>query len=938
MTDISYIGEHLLPGQIGHLLVVTAFVSALLSSFAFFRNVSGQNHEDWYGLGRWSYYVHGASVLGVIGLIFYMMLNKYYEYHYVWSHVSDDLPFRYIFSAFWEGQEGSFLLWMFWHVIIGFFLLRKRTKWTAGVMGTVSAIQFFLSSMILGVYVLGHKFGSSPFVLIRDVMDIPLFANAQYLDLIEGTGLNPLLQNYWNTIHPPTTFLGFASLTVPYAFAISGLLAEDKTGWYKAVLPWGLFSGALLGTGILMGAAWAYEALSFGGYWAWDPVENSSLAPWLIMIAGIHTNLISRNTGRSKVMTFFFYLLAFVLIVYSTFLTRSGVLGDTSVHAFTEMGLEWQLIIFLAFFTILGIWLLIKNWSNLVHKGEEEPLESREFWMFIGSLVLLFSSVLILFTTSIPVYNKLFDAFGTLIGQDLSHFHRTSPLDPVEHYNRYQMWIAIFIGILSSFAIFLRYAGKNWSTQKRDFLMRTTIHLAISGVLSYLLSFWININSWSYWLLLFTALMAIVSNLDYLVSFVRLNMKKSAATLSHIGFGLLILGAMASGLNKQYISSNPFAQRGLIGTMDEDRLSKNITLIKGAPMFMNDYWVTYVSDTMVGNLRKYLIHYRKTDSLGNKTEEFVLRPQVVYNNKVTKVASVNPATKHYLHKDIFTHITSIPPQLMDIEMAHNIEDSLNYVSLDKAIGDTFRLNDNIFGVLESIIESPEHEEYIPEEYDIAFGVKFVFRDTVLKQSWEATPIAVLRGNLIYKFAEQIDPLKLRIELQDEIFNSEHYAKDLEFIPMVTKLRDSFKLADYMFYLDGFSEEIRHPGYGAMEGDIAISGQVRVVTPLGEERLLSPVFVIRDSRQFSLDAFDALSGIHARLSKIDPETGNITLEIALGNSVKNMSIPFEYADNVPRTDYIVLEAIEFPGINLVWLGSCMMLLGLFIGIADRRKKE
>lgn len=936
MGDIVYIGEHLLPGQIGHFLVILAFVSAGLSAIGFFS--SKDQESPWYKIGHWSYIVHGTSILIVIGLIFYLMLNKYYEYNYVWSHVSDDLPFRYIFSAFWEGQEGSFLLWMFWHVILGFFILYKKDRWTAGVMGTFASIQFFLSSMILGVYVLGHKFGSSPFILLRDVMDIPLFANARYLELIEGTGLNPLLQNYWNTIHPPTTFLGFASLTVPYAYAIAGLLAKNKEGWFKAVLPWGLFSGAFLGTGILMGAAWAYEALSFGGYWAWDPVENSSLAPWLIMIAGIHTNLIARHTGRSQFMTYFFYILAFVLIVYSTFLTRSGVLGDTSVHAFTEMGLEWQLLIFLFFFLILGLVLLFRNWSALIDRGKEEPIQSKEFWMFIGSLILLFSSVLILFTTSIPVYNKLFDAFGSLVGTDLSSWHRTSPLDPVEHYNRYQMWIAVFIGAISAFGVFLRYHGVNWKGQRAAFFKTLGLHVLISTLLTFIGAQWVNMTSYPHILMMWTAFLAISCNLDYLIRYIRLNLKKSASSLSHIGFGLLILGVMASGLNKRYISSNPFAQKGLIGSMDDERLSKNITLIKEVPMYMNDYWVTYVKDTMQGNLRRYIVHYRKTDSVGTILDEFVLTPQVVYDNKLTKVASVNPSTKHYWHKDIFTHITSIPPQLMDIEMAHEIEDSLNFRRIDLMVGDTFWYDKETYGLLESIEESPTHKDYTPESTDIAFGLNFVFTDTTVNETWRAQPIAVLRGNLIYKYSDQINALKMRIEPHDDIFNSEAYSDSLIFHSFETQLNKNFHLDKTSFTLKGFSEDIEHPGYEPQEGDIAISGLINVVTAKGEVRELRPVYVIRNNRQFSLNAFDALSGTHVRINKIDPQTGNITIDVANGQGIRDLAIPVRYADNVPRSDYIVLEAIEFPGINLVWLGSCMMLLGLFIGLIVRRKEK
>ena len=145
-------------------------------------------------------------------------------------------------------------------------------------------------------------------------MDAPIFAKADYATVIKGQGLNPLLQNYWMTIHPPTLFLGFASTAVPFCYAVAGLWTGKHKEWLKPVLPWALFSGAILGTGILMGGAWAYEALSFGGYWAWDPVENMSLVPWLILIAGIHTNLISKNTGiRSRVPIFFIYSLLYSL-------------------------------------------------------------------------------------------------------------------------------------------------------------------------------------------------------------------------------------------------------------------------------------------------------------------------------------------------------------------------------------------------------------------------------------------------------------------------------------------------------------------------------------------------------------------------------------------------------------------------------------------------
>ena len=457
MTEIQYVGEQLLPGQIGHFFIILSFCAAFFTSLAYYfaaKNEESSDFKSWRSLGRYGFIVHGISTFLVIGLIFYIMVNHMYEYRYAWEHVSDDLDLKYILSAFWEGQEGSLLLWMFWHVILGFVAIRICNKWEAPVLSVVALVQLIMGVMLLGVHVeLGsyaYKFGSNPFVLLRDTMDIPLFQNAEYLSLVTGEGLNPLLQNIWNTIHPPIIFLGFASLTLPFAYAVAALWNGKHKECMNEVLKWSLFSGGILGSGILMGSAWAYVALSFGGYWAWDPVENASLVPWLMLIGGLHTNYIARATSRSVGSTYLFYIFAFVLILYSTFLTRSGVLGDTSAHAFTEMGLEWQLVGLVMSFLILGLYSYFRNRSSLPKHEKEESIYSREFWMFIGSLVLLFSTVLISGATSLPVFNSIVSYFNPdFVGRVIN--------DPVPHYNKYQLWIGVFISFLSGFALFMRY-------------------------------------------------------------------------------------------------------------------------------------------------------------------------------------------------------------------------------------------------------------------------------------------------------------------------------------------------------------------------------------------------------------------------------------------------------------------------------------------------
>jgi cytochrome c-type biogenesis protein CcmF len=358
---MKYIGEHLLPGQLGHFLIVLSLIASLVATIAYFKAANAttpQDHDSWKKLARAAFFIDAISVLTTFGLIFFIIANHYHEYFYAWNHSDVSLNPKYLLSSIWEGQEGAFLLWTLWQSLLGLILIKTTKKWEAPVMTVMSFAQFCLATLVLGIYVFDLKIGSSPFLLTRhQFQDAPVFSALDYLSqpkIANGNGLNQLLQNYWMVIHPPVLFLGYASTIVPFAFAIGGLWKKDFS-WTKMALPWSLFSGAIFGLGIMMGAAWAYESLTFGGYWAWDPVENASLVPWLIMVAGIHTQVIYNSTGHSLRATNFFFILSFLLVLYSTYLTRSGDLQDTSVHAFVDSGMNWQ----------MRIWLLSKKKSSI---------------------------------------------------------------------------------------------------------------------------------------------------------------------------------------------------------------------------------------------------------------------------------------------------------------------------------------------------------------------------------------------------------------------------------------------------------------------------------------------------------------------------------------------------------------------------------------------
>ncbi|MBK9254629.1 MAG: cytochrome c biogenesis protein CcsA [Saprospiraceae bacterium] len=933
MNNINYIGEHLWVGQTGHFLIILGFVSALLSAFAYYKqtNVTQPRLRQWNQIGRAGFMIHGVSVLTLIGLIFYAMYNHMYEYSYVFDHVSADLPMKYILSAFWEGQEGSFMLWMFWHIILGIILIFKAGKWEAPVLFTVAVAETILMTMILGIHInIGEesiKIGSNPTVLLRQMTDAPIFANADYLNLIKGRGLNPLLQNYWMTIHPPTLFLGFAATIVPFAYAFAGLWKNDHSGWLKPALPWSLFTAGILGTGILMGSFWAYEALSFGGYWAWDPVENASLVPWITLVAGIHTHLIAQHTGYAKKSVYFLYLISFIGILYSTFLTRSGVLGDTSAHAFTEMGLEWQLVLLVGFFLLSGLGLWIYRMKSITSPEKEEKIASREFWMFIGALVLLFSATLITASTSLPVYNKIMSYFNpSFIGRVIQ--------DPIPHFNKYQVWIAVFVAILTSATVFLRYSGTNWENGRKKYLIRMGAYFAAAVILTGLFNMWMGLYAWQYVVLCVSGFFALAANLDYFISVMKGNLKMGASAIAHLGFGMMIIGILASGLNQKTISSNPFVFQGIFNPED---LAKYVQLIKGKPLYSKGYFITYESDSLVDRMRYYTISFKKLNDEMEVLDEIILHPNSVYSNDFSKVAAFNPDTKHYLTKDIFTCVVGLPPALQNIEEAKAIEDSLKFTTYNMLPGDTVKLANSML-VIDKVHFEPTHEEYTKHTHDAGVGVDFRLITLDGDTSFSGQTALGLDGALMYKYPEAIEDLSVRVRLDESlmqnIFTSED---DLIYKELVIMNFGSAQIDGYQLKLKGFEKDPENKNYEKEEGDIAIAADMTITSPEGKEYIATPIYIIRENMPMSIKYYIPEEGLHIRFSNIDPAKEEFSFKVAK-DIRKDLTIPISVAENVPRTDYLILQATIFPGINLFWGGSILMMVGLFIGMAFRWKSR
>ncbi len=516
--------------MIGAILITLAFVAALSSMVGYGLSINDPEGK-YLKLARIGFHTMVICVMFAAAILMYLILTHQFQYTYVWSHSSKNLSTPFLFAAFYSGQEGSFMLWTLLTALIGVFVLgyAQQVRYEAPAMGTYMLVMALLL-LILVV--------QSPFETIyASFPDQNLPANFIPED---GKGLNPQLENLWITIHPPMLFTGFAAMTVPFVFAIAAMIKRDYQRWISIALPWTLFASMILGFGIMLGGWWAYETLGWGGYWAWDPVENSSLIPWLVCVALVHTMLVQKRTGsvskRGEVKVgglvktnLFLAIMAFGLILYSTFLTRSGILGDTSVHSFVEPG-NFVFIVLVAINVIfigLGLGMLILRLKDLRQDMLELRLFSRETALAIGSAVLLASAFIVLIGTSWPLIVSLFNNPKIAIEQGF--------------YNSLHIPIAFALVVINAMSMRLKW--KN--TPRNEFMRHMGIAVAISlaGTLGVVL---LGVYDPIYMALSFGSILALVVNLQTGIKIMRGNPRFTGAYIAHAGVAILVLGVVAS--------------------------------------------------------------------------------------------------------------------------------------------------------------------------------------------------------------------------------------------------------------------------------------------------------------------------------------------------------------------------------------------------------
>lgn len=513
---------------LGSFSLLLAFILSVYAVLAFLLGVKVKSSK-WIESGQNTVFaITGLLTLAVLVLIYAFIVHNF-QIQYVAEHSSKSLPIIYRLSAFWAGQEGSLLLW----------------GWLLAVFASLVLFQNRRRNRELVPYVLAIMMGISLFFLALLVFVDRPFQELAFFPA-DGRGLNPLLQNPGMILHPPTTYLGYVGFTVPFAFAIAALLT-GRLGdiWIKSTRRWTLFSWFFLGIGNLLGAQWAYVELGWGGYWAWDPVENASLLPWLVATAYLHSVMIQERRGMLKVWNMVLIILTFTLTLFGTFLVRSGILS--SVHSFAVSPLMGGLFLsFIAVVLIFSFILLVNRLALLKSENELDSLLSRESTFLFNNLILLGAAFAIFWGTIFPLISEAVRGVKITVGPPF--------------YNQIMVPIGLVLLLLTGICPLISWRKASGKNLRRNFLYPLII-AAIGGIV---------ILAWgvrhpyaliSYILSIFVAATIIIEFVrgskarrkmrreGYLKSFFNLtrgNKRRYGGYIIHIGIVLLFVGITGS--------------------------------------------------------------------------------------------------------------------------------------------------------------------------------------------------------------------------------------------------------------------------------------------------------------------------------------------------------------------------------------------------------
>ena len=423
-----------------------------LSFYAFFAGVlallrPGTRQSAWLGetARRAGIATFLAASVSAVALVISAFRNDF-SVAYIMRHSNIDLPAPYKFSVLWSGQEGSLLFWAWLLSSFGFVLLIRhrvdpRLVAHAGVI--MAAVQVFFYAMV--------NFAANPFSLVAGTPPA------------DGNGLNPLLQYPEMVIHPPMLYLGYVGFTVPFAFALGALIMRyPGEKWIHITRRWTMVTWGFLTIGIFLGSHWAYSVLGWGGYWAWDPVENASFLPWLTGTAFLHSVMMQEKRGMMKIWNVWLIFCTFLLCILGTFLTRSGVVS--SVHAFAQSGIGPWFIWFLAVTFAVCMFFFLKNKDHLKSEHKLESLVSRESSFLFNNLVLLVACFAVMWGTLFPIISEWVQGTKVTVGPPF--------------FNKIMIPVGLILMMLTAVGPLLAWRKTSLDSVKRNFTIPALVTVA----------------------------------------------------------------------------------------------------------------------------------------------------------------------------------------------------------------------------------------------------------------------------------------------------------------------------------------------------------------------------------------------------------------------------------------------------------------------------
>lgn len=522
----------------GTILIVASVALALLSACSYTLVVARKSQAALV-YGRVGVYGAFATISMMWVLLVSLFLARRFDIEYVNNYSALNLNAFFTVAASWAGQPGSFAIWALCSAAVALVLVNRARHFEPYVLGI---LMFILAAIVVFILVL------NPFKPLIDPSTGSLFTPA------DGRGLNPTLHNFWMIIHPPVLFVGYALTAVPFAFALAGLLRRDYDTWVTRALPWTLAAWSILGLALLLGGYWAYETLGWGGYWGWDPVENSSLVPWLLLTGLLHGMVIQRTHGSLRRSTFLVAIFSFVSVLYATFLTRSGVYANFSVHSFVAEGLYSGLVTFVVITMVVGLAALLLRWRDIPNKPLSDKFFSRDSFFVLAILSFVIVALVVSLGTSMPIISAIPGVGHTLqdmLGATFAIEDGTSfGAEPFED-GRFSLAPSFYQSVtppLGIVIVALMILGPllGWRDSNPRHLLRTLRWPALAAVVATSVAIVLGVRDGLSLAYVGLGTFAAGTNIVMIVRTLRSGWMRIGGYLAHVGMAVMVIGVVGS--------------------------------------------------------------------------------------------------------------------------------------------------------------------------------------------------------------------------------------------------------------------------------------------------------------------------------------------------------------------------------------------------------